>query len=129
MNEEPEVLIPFKKHVFVCNGTSCTANGSAAVKERFVKELRARGQMRKQKIEGDFMCTDCSSVGFCEIGPAVLVYPDGVWYAGVRPEDVPTIIDEHLNGGHPVERLARNRVPAPELMDDAQIDKPDTNKS
>lgn len=80
-----------------------------------MEELQARGQMRKKKIEGDFMCTDCSSVGFCEIGPAVLVYPDGIWYAGVTPEDVAPIIDEHLNGGRPVERLVRNRVPAPGL--------------
>lgn len=115
MKEDPEVLIPFKKHVFVCNGVSCTANGSALVKDRFVTELRARGQMRKKKIEGDFMCTDCSSVGFCEIGPAVLVYPDGIWYAGVQPDDVPTIIDEHLNHGRPVSRLIKNRVPAPGL--------------
>jgi len=115
MKESTEVLIPFKKHVFVCNGTSCTANGSAEVKRRFMEELQARGQMRKKKIEGDFMCTDCSSVGFCEIGPAVLVYPDGIWYAGVTPEDVAPIIDEHLNGGRPVERLVKNRVPAPGL--------------
>ena len=58
------------------------------------------------------MCTDCSSVGFCDIGPAVLVYPDGIWYAHVQPEDVTEIIDAHLLAGKPVERLIQNRVPS-----------------
>jgi (2Fe-2S) ferredoxin len=107
-----ENLIPFQKHVFVCNGESCTRNGSAAVKERFVEELTKRGVLRKRKIEGDYMCTDCSSVGFCDIGPAVLVYPDGVWYAHVQPGDVAEIIESHLIGGKPVERLVKNRIPS-----------------
>ena len=107
-----ENLIPFKKHVFVCHGDACTRNGSAAVKARFVAELTTRKLLRKRTLEGDFMCTDCSSVGFCEIGPAVLVYPDGIWYAQVKPEDVSEIIESHLLGGKPVERLIKNRVPA-----------------
>jgi len=110
-----ENLIPFKKHVFVCNGESCTKNGSAAVKARFLEELRARGLQRKRAMKGDFMCTDCSSVGFCDIGPAVLVYPDGVWYAHVKPSDVPEIIESHLIGGRPVERLVANHVPSSEV--------------
>jgi (2Fe-2S) ferredoxin len=33
------------------------------------------------------------------------VYPEGVWYANVKPEDVPEIVERHLVGGQPVERL------------------------
>lgn len=109
-----ENLIPFKKHIFVCNGESCLRNGSPEVKARLVEELKQRGLLRKRALKGDFMCTDCSSVGFCDIGPAVLVYPDGIWYAGVHPEDVPEIIESHLLGGQPVERLVKNRVPSTE---------------
>ncbi|MDX2226421.1 MAG: (2Fe-2S) ferredoxin domain-containing protein [Verrucomicrobiae bacterium] len=112
MEDNPKNLIPFKKHVFVCNGKSCAERGSSEVKARFVEELKNRNQLRKSKIEGDIMCTDCSSVGFCEIGPAVLVYPDGLWYAGVRPEDVPALIDGHLLGGKPLWGMIQNRVPS-----------------
>jgi len=31
-----------------------------------------------------------------------MVYPDGVMYAGLSPEDVPAIIEQHLKGGKPV---------------------------
>ena len=37
-----------------------------------------------------------------------------VWYAQVQPEDVREIIESHLMGGHPVERLIQNRVPSEE---------------
>lgn len=41
----------------------------------------------------------------CELGPTVVVYPEAVWYGGVQPEDVDEIIESHIVGGHPVERL------------------------
>jgi (2Fe-2S) ferredoxin len=44
----------------------------------------------------------------CEFGPAVVVYPEGVWYGRVTPEDVDEIIERHILGGEPVERL---RIP------------------
>jgi (2Fe-2S) ferredoxin len=45
--------------------------------------------------------TECGSVGFCAVGPAVMVYPDGVWYAQVRASDVTEIIEEHLINNRP----------------------------
>jgi (2Fe-2S) ferredoxin len=56
--------------------------------------------------------TECGSVGFCAIGAAVMVYPDGIWYAQVRAGDVNEIIEEHLINGRVVERLALLRVPS-----------------
>jgi (2Fe-2S) ferredoxin len=41
----------------------------------------------------------------CEHGPTVVVYPEAVWYGGVRPGDAAVIVEEHLVGGRPVERL------------------------
>ena len=107
----PVAVAPLKKQVFVCNGKSCSANGSAEVKETFAKELEERG-LRWGKVskgrnpEGTIALTDCGSVGFCSIGPAVLVYPDDVWYAQVKPGDVQEIIEKHIVGGEVVERLA-----------------------
>jgi (2Fe-2S) ferredoxin len=41
----------------------------------------------------------------CEHGPTVVVYPDAVWYGGVKPEDAEEIVSGHLIAGRPVERL------------------------
>lgn len=107
----PVATAPIKRHVFVCNGKSCTAVGAADVKKAFEQQLEAKnlryGKAAKgRNPEGPVVLTDCGSVGFCSIGTAVLVYPEGIWYAQVRAEDVSEIIEEHLENGRVVERLA-----------------------
>ena len=44
----------------------------------------------------------------CEHGPNVVVYPEAVWYGGVKPEDVAEIVESHIVGGVPVRRLRLN---------------------
>jgi (2Fe-2S) ferredoxin len=107
----PVAAAPIKHHVFVCNGKSCSAVGSAEVKAAFEEELQKRNlrygkESKGRNPQGAIVLTDCSSVGFCSIGTAVLVYPEGIWYAQVRAEDVTEIIEEHLEKGNVVERLA-----------------------
>jgi (2Fe-2S) ferredoxin len=107
----PVATAPIKRHVFVCNGKSCSAVGSAEVKAAFEKRLEEKnlryGKASKgRNPEGPVVLTDCGSVGFCSIGTAVLVYPEGVWYAQVRARDVEEIIEEHLEKGNVVKRLA-----------------------
>lgn len=104
---------PLQRQVLVCTSKSCTANGSEAVLEAFKQQLSDRHLLyNKHDREAPIQCIHCGSVGFCAIGPAVLVYPDGVWYAHVHPEDVPEIIQSHFVDGQPVERLVRKRLGA-----------------
>jgi (2Fe-2S) ferredoxin len=107
---------PIERHVFVCTGKSCSAVESAEVKIAFERELISRkllfGKEKKGKNPGgSIVLTECGSVGFCAIGAAVMVYPDGIWYAQVRPADVLEIVEEHLVNGRVVERLALLKVP------------------
>jgi sirohydrochlorin cobaltochelatase len=117
----PVAYAPIRLHVLVCGGKSCTNAGSAEVKEAFERELKARellfGKAKKGKNpQGSIVLTECASVGFCAVGAAVLVYPDGVWYAQVRASDVPEIVEEHLIGGRIVERLALLKLPAAKVV-------------
>ena len=118
MDLAPIASARIQRHVFVCTGKSCSAVDSAAVRDAFERELKARGlQYGKVKKgcnpEGTVVLTECGSVGFCAIGAAVMIYPDGVWYAQVRAGDVPEIVEEHIVNGRVVERLALLRVPKP----------------
>ena len=108
---------PVRHHIFVCNGKSCSAVGSAEVKDALRHALSARGLLfgkpaKGGSLKGSVVLTDCSSVGFCAVGAAVLVYPDGVWYAQVRAADALEIVEEHIVGGRIVERLVLLRVPS-----------------
>lgn len=113
----PIVGAPIQHHVFVCTGKSCSAVDSVAVKAAFEQELLSRnllfGKEKKGKNpKGRIVLTECGSVGFCAVGAAVMIYPDGIWYAQVRAGDVAEIVEEHLVNGRVVERLALLRVPS-----------------
>jgi (2Fe-2S) ferredoxin len=113
----PITTAPIRHHVFVCSGKSCSAVGSAEVIAAFEHELLSRGilfgkERKGKNPRGSVVLTECSSVGFCAIGAAVMVYPDGIWYAQVQANDVPEIVEEHLINGRVVERLALLKVPS-----------------
>lgn len=123
----PVATAPIRHHVFVCTGKSCSAVSSAEVKEAFESELKERGilfgkEAKGKNPKGSIVVTECASVGFCAIGAAVMVYPDGVWYAQVRAADVPEIIEEHLVNGRVVARLALMKVPTEGSAEQSELE-------
>ena len=107
----PMLRAPIKRQVFVCNGKSCSQVGSGEVKAEFERILEAKG-LRQGKSKkgrnpmGEVLLNDCGSIGFCSIGVAVMVHPDGVLYGQVRAGDVAEIVEKHIEKGETVERLA-----------------------
>jgi (2Fe-2S) ferredoxin len=99
--------VRFRHHVFVCENRrdpsdprgSCGAKGSEAIRAAFKDELRRRG------LKGEVRANAAGCLDACADGPTVVVYPEGVWYGHVRPEDVAEIVESHLVNGVPVERL------------------------
>ena len=102
----------FRRHVYVCDqkkpdgAPCCSANGSARVIEALRREIGRQG------LGADVQVTTCGSLGLCERGPNMVVYPEGVWYSRVRPEDVAELVREHLANGKVVERLVSGDQPA-----------------
>lgn len=98
---------PFVKHVFVCTNLreptnpkgSCAAKGSEELPLLFKRALEGHA------IKDQIRINKSGCLDACERGCSVVVYPDGVWYGGVKKEDVKQIVEEHLVGGRPVERL------------------------
>lgn len=96
-----------KKHVFVCTQSrpadhprgSCAAKGSGSVLQEFMQRFE------KRQLWGRYAVAGSICLGTCGTGPSVLVYPEGVMYGGVSKDDVTAIIEEHLFGDKPVERL------------------------
>ena len=98
---------PFRYHVYACDqqkpegAPCCSVRGSA----RTIEALRR--EVARQGLADEVQVTACGSLGLCERGPNLVVYPEGVWYSGVTAEDVPEIVRSHFQEGKPVERLVQ----------------------
>ena len=88
-----------RSHVLICGGTGCTSSSSDKIIERFNEELKQNGLDKEVQV----VRTGC--FGLCELGPIMIVYPDGTFYSRVTVEDVPEIVSEHILKGRPVTRL------------------------
>jgi (2Fe-2S) ferredoxin/SAM-dependent methyltransferase len=98
---------PFRFHVFLCDQNKpedlpcCSARGSAQLLETLRREVAARG------LSAEVQVTPCGSLGLCEHGPNLVIYPEGSWYSGVTPADIPEIVHSHFQNNTPVARLLR----------------------
>ena len=96
-----------KYYIFLCTNKRsdghpkgcCMSSGAGKVEERF-KELMIRDNLRDRMRVVRTSCLDN-----CATGPTVAVYPGDVWYQRVQAEDVDEIVESHIKGDCPVERL------------------------
>ncbi len=98
---------PFERHVFVCTNErppehprGCCAGRRAADVRDYLKE-----RVKVLKLKPRVRINAAGCLDHCEHGVTMVVYPEAVWYAFVTREDVDEIVDSHLVGGQPVERL------------------------
>lgn len=89
----------YRAHVLVCKGTGCKSSGSAPVYDALNEEIIRRG------MDKEVMLVETGCHGMCEMGPIVVVYPEGALYCRVTADDVPEIVEEHLYKGRLVQRL------------------------
>ena len=85
-----------KQICFVCQNVDCKSRGSEQLLDELAKQVAARSLDVEVK---SFLC-----FGACELGPNIVVHPQKNWYAGVKMEDLPEILDS-LAGGPTVSRL------------------------
>lgn len=89
----------YRAHVLVCGGTGCVSSGSKKIQEALSDELA------KQNLDKEIKVVETGCHGFCEMGPILIVYPEGTFYCRVTVEDIQEIVAEHLVKGRTVQRL------------------------
>ena len=108
MSQPKAFMEPYRRHVIVCTGGFCPVERRgrglyAQLASLLEREDLLFGPTRVKRGE-----TPC--LGVCAGGPIVVVYPEGIWYAGVTPELLERIVVEHLKGGRPVEEAVFHRL-------------------
>jgi len=100
----------YSRHVMICTGSFCSPSRSGRALYSLLASLLQRegllfGPTRVKRSEAPCL-------GVCSDGPIVVVYPEGIWYAGVSPALLERIVTEHLKEGRVVEEAVFHRLSA-----------------
>lgn len=115
-------MAKFTHHIFICGNQRpaghprgcCDPSGHGALRERFKKELAARG------LKADVRANAAGCLDQCELGPTIVIYPQAIWYGGVTLDDVARIVDETIVQG----RILDDLLIADEQLNTKGVKKP-----
>ncbi len=99
----------FRSHVLVCVDPECLSKGAHEVMDAFQDELVAEGLIDEVQV------LETSRIGGCANGPEMMVYPEGVHYAGMTVNDIPFIVEEHFLKGRIAQKFT---ISAKEALDE-----------
>jgi len=122
----------YQRHIFVCINERppqhpkecCFLKGALEIRELLKAELKKRGlgKIIRANTSG---CLDA-----CQHGPNMVIYPEGIWYGGVKKEDIPEIVDRTLLRGEVIQRLLiRDPRYAPDALQFPPLDPPGSREA
>jgi NADH:ubiquinone oxidoreductase subunit F (NADH-binding)/(2Fe-2S) ferredoxin len=88
-----------RAHILICAGAGCISSGGNALKDVLAAELKKRG------LDGEIKIVETGCMGPCDLGPVMLVHPEGTFYQRVTALDVPKLVEEHFIKGRPYTKL------------------------
>ena len=88
-----------RAHILICAGAGCISSGGNALKDMLAAELKKRGLDEEIKI------VETGCMGPCDLGPVMLIHPEGTFYQRVTALDVPELVEEHFIKGRPYTKL------------------------
>jgi NADH-quinone oxidoreductase subunit F len=89
----------YRSHVLVCSGAGCVSSGCLAVAEALNAEIA------KNNLQDEIQVIQTGCIGSCDLGPVVVVSPEGTFYQKLKAEDAIRIVQEHLLKGRVVTDL------------------------
>ncbi len=115
----------YQRHVFVCINERpaghpkgcCLEKGSAAIRDTLKAEVQKRG------LAGIVRINSSGCLDACAFGPSMVIYPEGIWYGGVKKEDVQEIVEQTILQGRVITRLLIvDPLYAPARLQDRPLD-------
>ncbi len=108
----------YRSHVLICTDPQCVAKGAQEIEDALLRELEANG------LQGEINVLQTSRLGHCNIGPEIVVYPDGVTYTNLTPAAIKEIVAEHLLKG----RIAKKYQFTGQVRKDEELRAPTTKE-
>ncbi len=93
-----------EKHLMICGGTACRASKSELVRDAIKSEIERQGLSERCTV------VESGNDAFGILAPAMVIYPDGIYYVKLTPDDASEIVSQHLIEGAPVERLLYREI-------------------
>ena len=96
----------FKNHIFCCTNRRDPGHTRGCCAEKDAEALRdyMKARVKELKIPSTRV-NNSGCLDRCELGPCMVIYPEGTWYSCKTKQDVDEVISEHLQGGRVVGRL------------------------
>ncbi len=85
--------------VLICAGGACISAGEKSVRNVFEETLK------KYSLESVVRVVETGCMGACDLGPILVIYPEGVFYQKITAENAARIVEEHILKGRVVEDL------------------------
>jgi (2Fe-2S) ferredoxin len=102
----PDEDLYYRKHVFCCTNVREASDPRGCCDARGGTGLRNYMKAKAKKMGLDDVRINASGcLDRCELGPTMVIYPDGVWYSCKTRDDVDEVLQSHLVEGRIVERL------------------------
>jgi len=96
----------YRAHIFCCTNQRPEGHKRGCCASKGAEHLRNYMKKRAKEMGlPDIRVNNAGCLDRCELGPCIVVYPEGVWYAPRNESDVDEILTVHLQNGGRVERL------------------------
>jgi (2Fe-2S) ferredoxin len=107
ITEHPNAMPNYEHHVFVCLNERDASADRPSCAPKDSKKLRGalKDAVKAAGLKGRVRINEAGCLDQCEHGAVLVVYPEAVWYGFAHPSDAEEIVQQHLAGGKPVERL------------------------
>lgn len=105
----------YRRHVFCCTNVRPMGHPRGCCSEKGAVPLRNYMKIRAKELGLDGVRINAAGcLDRCELGPTMVIYPEGVWYRYDSEADIDEILETHLRGGGRVERLLLKPEDRPE---------------
>jgi (2Fe-2S) ferredoxin len=97
----------FEHHIFVCTNERDAGNPKGDCKSKGSEKIRdyLKTEVAKRGLKGRVRANAAGCLDQCDRGVAVVVYPEAVWYTLKSVEEAKEVLEQHIVGGKPVQRL------------------------